>query len=63
DSGVEINTARKWMGHADAQMIIRVYDSVSDNREDEQRKKVESRLIRCQNGCQDENTTPDEIDI
>lgn len=63
DSGVEINTARKWMGHADAQMIIRVYDSVSDNREDEQRKKVESRLIRCQNGCQDKSTNPEDVDI
>ena len=58
DSGVEINTARRWMGHADAQMILKVYDSVSDNRAHEERKKVENRLNRCQNGCQPKNETP-----
>ena len=40
DSGVEINTARRWMGHADAKMILRVYDTVSSSREQNERKKI-----------------------
>ena len=43
DAGVEINTCRRWMGHADAQLILRVYDSVSESREEAERKKVENR--------------------
>ena len=53
DSGVELNTCRRWMGHADTQMILRVYDAVSDNRSDQERKKVESRLFEGQNEGQD----------
>ena len=62
DSGVEINTCRRWMGHADAKMILKVYDSVSNDREDQERKKVENRLFRVQNGVQDENEKPDNVD-
>lgn len=51
DSGVEINTCRKWMGHADTKMILKVYDSVSDDRFEENRKMVEGKL-RGQNGGQ-----------
>lgn len=54
DPQVDINTCRKWMGHADAQMILKVYDAVSDNREETERRKVENWMIRCQNGCQNE---------
>ncbi len=32
DQGVEINTCIKWMGHSDAKMILKIYDSVSDAR-------------------------------
>ena len=52
DAGVEMNTARKWMGHADAKMILKVYDSVSEDRSAQERKKIENRLIRGQNGGQ-----------
>ena len=52
DSGVELNTCRRWMGHADAKMILKVYDSVSDDRSDQERKKIEKRLIGVQNGVQ-----------
>lgn len=52
DYGVELNTARKWMGHADAQMILKVYDSVSDDRSTAERVKVESRMAGGQNGGQ-----------
>ena len=55
DAGVELNTARKWMGHADSKMILQVYDSVSEDRSEQERKKVENRLIGGQNGGQNEN--------
>lgn len=55
DSGVEINTCRKWMGHADTQMILKVYDSVSEDRSEMEREKVESRLFGVQNGVQTKN--------
>ena len=57
DSGVELNTARKWMGHADSRMILQVYDSVSEDRSEQERKKVENRLFGGQNGGQIENKT------
>jgi integrase len=63
DSGVEINTARRWMGHADAKMILKVYDSVSTDREDQQREKVEKKLNQVQSKVQDnlvQRTTVDE---
>lgn len=57
DAGVEINTCRRWMGHADAKMILKVYDSVSENRSAQEREKVDFRLNRGQNGGQGENDT------
>lgn len=57
DSGVEINTARRWMGHSDAKMILKVYDSVSADRQEQERKKVESRLNRVHDGVQDQNVS------
>ena len=62
DSGVELNTCRKWMGHADAKMILKVYDSVSEDRSEENRKKVEKRLIGSQNGSQDENQSAESVE-
>ena len=52
DAGVELNTCRKWMGHADSKMILQVYDSVSEDRSEQERKKVENRLFGVQNGVQ-----------
>ena len=57
DSGVEINTCRKWMGHADTKMILKVYDAVSEDRSEQERKKVEAR-IEGQNGGQQSNKNP-----
>ena len=54
DAEVEINTCRKWMGHADAQMILRVYDSVSNDRSQAMRQKVEKSVFGVQNGVQNE---------
>ena len=58
DAGVELNTCRKWMGHADSKMILQVYDSVSEDRSDQERKKLENRLFGVQNGVQDEKAKP-----
>ena len=52
DNGVDINTCRRWMGHADAKMILKVYDSVSDDREEQERKKIEKQWIKVQNEVQ-----------
>lgn len=43
DNKVEINTCRQWMGHADVKLILKIYDEVSndrDNSEAERLKKV-----------------------
>ena len=53
DAGVEINTCRRWMGHADAKMILKVYDSVSEDRSARERLKVENGLIQGQNQGQE----------
>ncbi len=58
DAGVELNTCRKWMGHSDSKMILQVYDSVSEDRSDHERKKVENRLFGVQNGVRKENEKP-----
>lgn len=62
DSGVEINTARRWMGHADAKMILKVYDSVSSEREDQQKEKVEKKLFQVQNKVQPEMVQGTSVD-
>ena len=62
DSGVEINTCRRWMGHADTKMILKVYDSVSTSREDQQREKVEKMIFRVQNGVQNEMVHSTNVD-
>jgi integrase len=58
DAGVEINTCRKWMGHADAKMILKVYDSVSEDRSENERQKIEKGVFGVQNGVQTENEQP-----
>lgn len=58
DNGVELNTCRQWMGHADTKMILKVYDSVRDNRADQEAEKLKNKWIRSQNGSQIENTQP-----
>ena len=57
DNGVDINTCRRWMGHADAKMILKVYDSVSDDREKTERQKIEKQWIQVQNEVQPESGT------
>lgn len=62
DAGVELNTCRRWMGHADAKMILKVYDDVSEDRSEQERKKVETRLFGVQNGVQKEAIEPEKPD-
>ena len=62
DSGVELNTARRWMGHADSKMILQVYDSVSEDRSEQERKKIENRLFGVQNGVQTSEQSPEMLD-
>ena len=57
DNEVDINTCRRWMGHADAKMILKVYDSVSGDREDQGRKKIEKLWNQVQNEVQPESNT------
>ena len=52
DAGVEINTCIKWMGHADANMILKIYDEVSEDRSKKEAEKLEKALNRSQNGSQ-----------
>ena len=57
DNGVDINTCRRWMGHSDLKMILKVYDSVSSDREQNEREKVEKQWNQVQNEVQPENGT------
>ena len=40
DNRVELNTCRQWMGHADAQMILKIYDEVTDVREESEAERL-----------------------
>lgn len=52
DSGVEINTCIGWMGHTDANMILKIYDEVDEDRSKKEAEKLEKALIRSRNGSQ-----------
>ena len=52
DNGVEINVCIKWMGHTDANMILKIYDEVDEERSKKEAEKLEKALIRSQNGSQ-----------
>lgn len=46
DNNVELHTCVEWMGHTDAQMILRVYDSVTDTRAQKEADRLESLLLQ-----------------
>lgn len=52
DAGIELNTVVQWMGHADANMVLRIYDEVSVDRTKKEAEKLEKALIGSQNGSQ-----------
>ena len=62
DLGVELHTMIEWMGHADAQMIMRIYDEVSDNRSEIEAKKVLKLAFRSQIGSQNENENAENVE-
>ena len=62
DNGVELHTMIEWMGHADATMIMRIYDEVSDNRSKTEAEKLKKAAFRSQNGSQDDSTSDEPID-
>lgn len=51
---VELHTVIKWMGHADATMLLRIYDSVTDGREEGEAERLKT-AFRSQNGSQEKN--------
>lgn len=62
DMGVELNTCRRWMGHADTKMILKVYDAVSEDRSEDERKKVEMKLVKGQNEGQKKEGSPGAVE-
>jgi integrase len=58
DNGVEINTVVGWMGHADATMILKIYDEVSDSRSKSEAEKLIKSAFGSQNGSQNETDHP-----
>ena len=62
DHGVELHTMIEWMGHADATMIMKIYDEVSDNRSKTQAELLIKSAFRVQNGVQDSEDDPEMIE-
>jgi integrase len=58
DNGVELNTVVSWMGHADATMVLHIYDEVSASRDKSEAKKLKKIAFGSQNGSQTETDTP-----
>lgn len=50
DNGVELHTMIEWMGHADATMIMKIYDEVRDNRSKTEAEKLLKRAFGSGNG-------------
>jgi integrase len=42
---IEIHTVIAWMGHADAKMILKVYDEVTDEREASEADRLRSSFM------------------
>ncbi len=48
---IELHTLIRWMGHADANMILHIYDSVTDSRDTQEAERLKS-AFGVQNGVQ-----------
>lgn len=59
---IELHTCIRWMGHADATMILRVYDEASDDRSEKEAERLKQSLIRCQNGSQEKSETAETVE-
>ena len=62
DHGVELHTMIDWMGHADATMIMKIYDEVSDDRSKIEAEKLLKSAFRGQNGSQKQNPSHDPVE-
>lgn len=63
DNGVELHTMVEWMGHADATMVMRIYDEVSENRSKAQAEMLIKSVFGGQNGGQKDSEDPASVDI
>ena len=45
DNGVELHTVVDWMGHADASMVLKIYDEVSSARNQSEAEKLKKRAF------------------
>lgn len=61
DNGVELNTCIHWMGHSDAQMILKIYDEVSIDRSASEAKRL-NQMIDMQNHMQSKNRKRKAVD-
>jgi hypothetical protein len=50
------------MGHANTTMILQIYDSVSVDRSETEREKVETKLFQGQKEGQQKNEVPKPVD-
>lgn len=42
DNKVELNTCRQWMGHKDVKLILKIYDEVTDNRDNSEAERLKA---------------------
>lgn len=62
DHGVELHTMIDWMGHADATMIMKIYDEVTDNRSKSEAEKLLKTAFGSRNGSQNEEQKHETVD-
>lgn len=62
DNNVELNTVVRWMGHADAKMVLKIYDDVSDDRSKAEAEKLITRVFGSQNGSQEASEDPKPVE-
>ena len=62
DNGVELHTMIEWMGHADATMIMRIYDEVSDNRSKNEAERLKKLLFHGQDDGQKEEQEAETVE-
>ena len=62
DPPVELHTCIKWMGHADATMIMRIYDEVSDNRSKNEAERLKKLLFPGQNDGQNDKQEAESLE-
>ena len=59
DHGVALHTMIEWMGHADAKMIMKIYDEVRDNRSKTEAERLIKTAFRSGNGSGENPEDPE----